>query len=247
VYYESDLWKTTSNPQERLERFISDVNAFVRPAGRVLSVGCGYGLNEIVLSFLSPEAEIVGIDILDDKGSDAKIRSMKWIAAWVKAERVTAVLADGGRLPFRGEVFDCVLAIDCLSHADYTRDGRALEENQAVMLAEMSRSLRAGGQLAVVENSAASPRNVMRKGRTACHPVNPFYLKTTLEGLGYENIQVVPYYDLTERRDVRARLLRALLRRSNTIGLFLAPFFMLSARKEKANGSRVSRPPASSQ
>ena len=237
AYYEVDVRNASNNPEEKLVRFMSDVGAFLSATGKMLSVGCGYGLNEIILSFIMQAREIVGIDILDDKRSDAKIRSMKKVASLVNADRVTPLLADGGRLPFREGVFDCVLAIDSLSHADYMREGRDLKESQAVLLVEMSRVLRPGGQLAVVENSAASPRNVMRKSGTSCHPVNPYYLRATLEALGYKGIRVVPYYDLTGRRDLPAQLARVLLRSSDTIGLFIAPFFMLSGRKKSPTRS----------
>lgn len=231
TYYGVDSRNAAVNAQERLLRFMSDIAGFVRPSGRVLSVGCGYGLDEILLSFLCPELEILGVDILDDLRSDAKIRSMKSIARQVRSDRVTPLLADGGRLPFEDGSFDCVMAIDSLSHADYMREDRDLEQSQGLLLAEMSRVVRAGGQLAVIENSALSPRNVMRKRGTYCHPVNPFYLKSVLRRLGYQDVRTIPYYDLTGKRGPSARFVGAVMRRSNALGTIFAPFFLLRARK----------------
>src|SRR5439155_18130425 len=131
--------------QNRLLRFVSDVNAFLRPGGLILSVGCGYGVHEILLSLLCPEIQVVGVDILDDKRSRKKISSMKEIAKHVGADRVTPLLADGGHLPFQDESFECVLAIDSLSHADYMREDRDLQESQGLLLTEMSRVVRPKG------------------------------------------------------------------------------------------------------
>lgn len=245
-YYNVDARNATINPQGSLLRLMSRINEFLQPSGRVLSVGCGYGLNEILLGCLRPELEIVGVDILDDARSDTKIRSMKAIITQVRSDQVTPLLADGGRLPFHEESFDCVLAIDSLSHADYMRGAQDLEQSQGLLLAEMSRAVRPGGRLGVIENSATSPRNVMRKGRTSCHPVNPFYLKSVLEEIGFGDIHTVPYYDLTGKRNLQARCIGAVLKRSNTFGMLLAPFFMLSARKSgqgrsKPKGSATTR------
>jgi len=231
AYYDVDSRNAAVNPQASLVRLISAISSFVRPTGSVLSLGCGYGLNEIFLSFLCPDVELVGVDILDDVKSDAKIRSMKEIARQVQSDGVTPLLADGGRLPFRDGGFDCALAIDALSHADYNREHLDLEQSQGLLLEEMSRVVRPGGQLAVIENSAMSPRNVMRKSGSTCHPVNPFYLRSALRRLGYKQIRTVPYYDLTASRNMSARFVSVVLKRSNALGLLLAPFFMLSARK----------------
>ncbi len=231
AYYEVDSRNAVVNPQAHLVRFVSAISNFVRPSGSVLSVGCGYGLNEILLSFLCPGAEIVGVDILDDVKSDAKIRSMKEITRQVQSGCVTPILADGGRLPFRDEAFDCALAIDSLSHADYNREDRDLEQSQGLLVEEMSRVVRPGGQLAVIENSAMSPRNVMRKSESTCHPVNPFYMRSVLRRLGYEQVRIAPYYHLTAGSNVSARFAGVILKRSHALGLLLAPFFMLNARK----------------
>ena len=230
-YYKVEAENAASNPQERLIRFVSDIRDFLEPTGRALSVGCGFGVQEILLSFLCPDLEIVGVDILDDKRSEAKIRSTKVVADHVRADRVSPLLADGGRLPFRDGRFDYVIAIDSLSHADYMREDRDLEGSQSLLLAEMSRVVRPGGHLVVVDNSSMSPRNVMRKSGTSCHPVNPFYLRMVLERLGHDDVRILPYYDLTGRTDLRARVANLLLKRSHTLGILLAPLFMLSARK----------------
>ena len=230
-YYKVDVQNAARNPQERLIRFVSDIRDFLQPTGSALSVGCGFGVQEILLSFLCPELKIVGVDILDDKRVETKIRSMKFIADQVRADRVAPLLADGGRLPFREGSFDYVIAIDSLSHADYMREDRDLEGSQSLLLAEMSRVVRPGGHLAVVENSSMSPRNVMRKSGTSCHPVNPFYVGTVLKRFGHDEVRIIPYYDLTGRSDLPARVANIVLKHSKALGILLAPLFMLSARK----------------
>ena len=230
-YYGVDPGRPRANPQEKYARDIQALLANCAPAGRVLSVGCGYGLNEILLSFLDDGVDVViGVDILDDTNSDAKIRSMNGIVRRVGANRVRSLLADAGRLPFRSGSFDCVVAIDCLSHADYTRSDLDLLENQRVLLEEMARVLQSGGLMSVVENNGMSPRNVMRKHGTTCHPVNPFYLRSVLEQLGFDGCRLVPYYDLADREDVRARVARGVIHRSDSLGLFIAPWFILHGR-----------------
>jgi len=232
AYYEVDSLNANVNPQAHFLRFIAAISGFVRPSGNVLSVGCGYGLNEILLSFLCPGVDIVGVDILDDLKSDAKIRSMKEISRQVQSDGVDPLLADGGRLPFRDKTFDCALAIDSLSHADYNREDRPLGQSQELLVQEMSRVVRKGGQLAVIDNSAMSPRNVMRKSGSTCHPVNPFYLRSVLRRLGYEQVRIAPYYDLTANTSVSARAVGIILKRSHALSLLVSPFFMLSGRKK---------------
>ena len=230
TYFEVDPRSPTVNPQQRLVRLATRVREFLRPDGTLLSIGCGYGVYEILLSFLPSELEIIGVDILDDKRSDAKVRSMRSIAIQLRADRVSPLLADGGQLPFRSGSFDCAMAIDCLSHTDYMRGNLQLHDSQTFLLEEMTRVVRPGGHLAAIENNGMSPRNVMRKHGTTCHPVNPLYLKSVLEKLDCTEVRIAPYYDLNDRKGPSARVVGALLEHSNTVGLLLAPFFMLGAR-----------------
>ncbi|PYX52663.1 MAG: hypothetical protein DMG76_28750 [Acidobacteria bacterium] len=240
-YYRLEEENADTNPQERLIRFVSDIRDFLEPTGRALSVGCGFGVQEILLSFLCPDLKIVGVDIKDDKRTEAKIRSMKVIADQVRANRVAPLLADGGLLPFREGSFDYVIAIDSLSHADYMREDRDLEGSQSLLLAEMSRVVRPGGHLVVVDNSSMSPRNVMRKRGTSCHPVNLFYLGMVLKRLGHDDVRIHPYYDLAGRTDLRARVANIVLKRSNALGILIAPLFMLSARKSSESTRQLPR------
>jgi len=88
-YYKVDPENAANNPQEQLVRFVSDIRDFLQPSGSALSLGCGFGIQEILLSFLCPDLKIVGVDILDDKRAETKIHSMKVIADQVHAHRVT--------------------------------------------------------------------------------------------------------------------------------------------------------------
>jgi len=231
-YFSVDPARRGSNPQGLLERTVQALLRVETPRGRVLSVGCGYGLHEVLLAALVPEADrIVGVDILDDKKSAEKIRTMQAILRRLRLGRVTAMLADAGRLPFRSGSFDAVVAIDCLSHADYVREHLSLEAGQALLLREMVRVTGPRGLVAVLENNLLSPRNVMSKHGTMCHPVNPFFLRSILKRSGFPRTRVLPFYDLHGRRDLPARAAGAVLRMSRSLGLFVAPWFVLTARR----------------
>jgi len=231
-YFSIDLARRASNPQGLLERTVRALLQVETPRGRVLSIGCGYGVHEVLLdSMVGDVDQIIGVDIRDDKRSDEKIRTMQALLRRLGVTRVSAMLADAGRLPFRSGSFDSVVAIDCLSHADYIREGQSLESSQALLLGEMIRVAGPLGLVAVLENNGLSPRNVMRKHGTMCHPVNPFFLRSLLTRAGFLQVQLLPFYDLHGRVDLPARAAGAVLRTSPSLGLFVAPWFVLTARR----------------
>jgi ubiquinone/menaquinone biosynthesis C-methylase UbiE len=78
----------------------------IRQPGRVLSVGCGLGAREHILSRLG--YEVVGVDIV--------LSSLVFARRHWDSERKTWGQASGERLPFRSESFDAVVSFQLLEH-----------------------------------------------------------------------------------------------------------------------------------
>jgi SAM-dependent methyltransferase len=120
---------------------------FVRRAGWVLEVGCGYGRNLVALSQL-PARLVVGCDVARDELAAARSR-----LARPDPERtadVGLVEQEPYRLPFRDGSFDLVVLWQVLEHV-FSRD-----EKKRV-LAECVRVLRAGGYLLIETPNAWFP------------------------------------------------------------------------------------------
>jgi SAM-dependent methyltransferase len=81
-------------------------------AERILDVGCGEGHHMRSVGSLHPEAVMTGIDIAD----------ASWLAAWhrdpAEADPIPGQVATGDAtaLPFAGDSFDLVLALEVLEH-----------------------------------------------------------------------------------------------------------------------------------
>lgn len=95
------------------------------PAGPVLDLGCGTGAN---LSVAARCGEVVGVDF-----SEVALGYARRTAGYAALVR-----GDAGTLPFEGETFGWVLALDVLEHLD----------DEAAM-AEIMRVLRPGGRALV--------------------------------------------------------------------------------------------------
>ena len=98
-------------------------------SGRVLDIGCGYGLADICLRAYGV-SEVVGIDV-----SALKVETARKLAELVKCEGVSFKLSNT-QLEFPNGSFDGVLIKDALSH---------MSEDSPV-LAEAYRFLKPGGR-----------------------------------------------------------------------------------------------------
>jgi SAM-dependent methyltransferase len=112
------------------------------PAGcRVLEVGCGVGAQTVILAKNSPSASFTSVDISEE--------SVRTAAQRVKAEGITNVefrSADLFDMPFPSGSFDAVFVCFVLEH---------LPNPEGALLA-LSRMLRAGGELTVIEGDHGS-------------------------------------------------------------------------------------------
>lgn len=103
-------------------------------AQHVLDIGCGLGAN---INFLMEggASHITALDI-----SEGQINSTKKIfdsAPQNVQEKVSFVIADAAKLPFKDETFDAMVAADTFEHI----------ESLSSALAELARVLKSGGQL----------------------------------------------------------------------------------------------------
>jgi SAM-dependent methyltransferase len=111
------------------------------PGQRVLDIGCGTGYTLYLLT-QEFKAQAVGVDL-----------SMKLLArAHLRAtesshpERIFLLNADGGRLPFLSDTFDCTIAESVLLHSDAKR-----------LLQEAYRVLAPGGRFGINEMTFIKP------------------------------------------------------------------------------------------
>lgn len=99
----------------------------LKPKQKVLEIGCGQGV------FL---ARLVQTYPVQAWGVDISRSSIDSAQQW-SSSRLSFQVADACQLPFKDELFDCVLSFDCLEHI----------ANQDRALAEAMRVLKPGGKL----------------------------------------------------------------------------------------------------
>lgn len=101
---------------------------------RILNVGCGEGLDAVILGALG--ARVIGLDISDAAVALTKARAT---ANGVR-DRVNAMVADAAVLPVATESIDGILAAAVMHHVDIPRAA-----------AELGRVLRPGGVVVFIE------------------------------------------------------------------------------------------------
>jgi len=108
--------------------------------GRVLSVGCGYGVVERYLVDINPDVTVQGVE-----------RDPRRVAVVARtgARAPGLTVRAGDALELEGGDFDAAIAVDLLHHLPPGRQGSAL--------AALERSLRPGG-VCLVKDIATTPR-----------------------------------------------------------------------------------------
>ena len=127
----------------------------VSAGNKIVDVGCGFGLEAIVLAFLVPQgATVVGID-----HNEEKIRLATRLADEVGAKNIKFQLQNGAELNENAWA-DIVLCRDVVSHVYDLND----------FLESVGRMLRTGGVLYIMDDrNALSPITVFRTRRLQKH------------------------------------------------------------------------------
>lgn len=153
--------------------------------GTTLDLGCGFGIESMLLS---PHCKrVFGVDI-DNK----KIAVFKKILKQVEIANVQPMVANAECLPFEKESFDTVFCNESLSHVD----------NIGEVLVEVRRVLRKGGKIIVSETKRWSPYGLwmiyVRRDFEEKY-FNTWAMKRLLEESGFRDIKRVKY--ITAPRD----------------------------------------------
>lgn len=132
---------------------------------KILDAGCGTGIN---LKCLLDFGDAYGLDISKNALSFSKRRGLS-----------SLICGSADRLPFKGELFDLVLALDVIEHID--------QDNSAVM--EFNRVLRPGGWLII---TVPAFQFLMSEHDQAVHHKRRYTrsgLLMILQGAGFKNIK----------------------------------------------------------
>jgi SAM-dependent methyltransferase len=208
-----------------VKEYIGDICRFAKPSGKVLSIGCGHGINEIFMTDMCKDVETVtGMDIVD-----VKIASMNAIINILNFDSVSGLIGDGTNLDFSDESFDYLIIIESLSHVD----------DQYIALKEAIRVLKKGGGVFVLDfNNGANPRILYKcwkenrmKGEIDERPVNPFYVRNRLRELDVSNIIIKPYGFTPFFTSLRQKLFSNRKEIPYWIGLLWTKGFMLKGEK----------------
>lgn len=119
------------------QRFLDEIGQYLPERGRVLDIGCGFGLFSLYYAQIHPELEITGFDL-----SPGRVEMAKRAAAKIGADRASFRVQNA--IDLRAEErFDAIYMLDVIHHVG--------PENVTKLLSEVRASLAPGGVLLVKE------------------------------------------------------------------------------------------------
>jgi ubiquinone/menaquinone biosynthesis C-methylase UbiE len=204
---------------------VKEIMDFVKPSGKILNIGCGYGMIGMFMMGMSDEIEeVTGLDI-----TPQKIDGMEKIIDTYHIDHIECIQGDASELPYPDQTFDYTFLIESVSHIDRpAKIDKALEEAVRV--------LKDNGTVSVIDlNNGMNPRMIYRawslkRKKRYENPVNPYFTRTKLRSLGVTNIDVRPYNFPGELKGF-GKDFRGAIKGHDRLGMFFSTGFMLKGRK----------------
>lgn len=128
-------------------RFLQDISQYVPHEGRLLDIGCGFGLFSLYFAALNPDIQVFGID-----RSRARIEMARRSASALEIENVLFQSIDAQDLTWQAAQYNAVLTMDLLHHLP-RRDGEQLIKG-------VYSSLKPGG-LFIMKDVTTYPRSML--------------------------------------------------------------------------------------
>ena len=109
-------------------KLLSVMDLLLRDEGRILDVGCGFGLFAAYFGQTQPRRRIVGVD-----PNGRRVRLARQLAADLGLREHTFVEGDVRRAPLKGP-FDAAYVLDVMHHLPYDDQPRVLEQLRALLV-----------------------------------------------------------------------------------------------------------------
>jgi SAM-dependent methyltransferase len=109
-------------------KLLSVMDLLLRDEGRILDVGCGFGLFAAYFGQTQPRRRIVGVD-----PNGRRVRLARQLAADLGLREHTFVEGDVRRAPLEGP-FDAAYVLDVMHHLPYDDQPRVLEKLRALLV-----------------------------------------------------------------------------------------------------------------
>ena len=213
---------------------------------KVLSIGCGCGMDVDVLNMLGFEAW----------GVEPGQRPVRWIN---REKKDRLFLADGKRLPFADDSFDFIYSEGVIEHVGVIGDSGKVQadykEQRRTFLEEAKRVTRPGGYLLITSPNRLCPVDICHGGPHLHSVFHPFYVSygDVLELLGEDmeharQLSLRNFFNLSGRHfdvgniRVPGKIIELFLRVMNSPVLWRLTTPMLSILAKKPEDMKSERP-----
>lgn len=117
------------------QRFLDEIGQYLPSRGRVLDIGCGFGLFSLYYASVAPGLELRGLDL-----NPGRIAMARRAAVRLGLANVTYEVADARDYRSDGD-YDAAYMLDIVHHVE--------EENVRPLLEQLAKAVRSGGRLII--------------------------------------------------------------------------------------------------